>query len=77
LTVGFVAQYAGSLNVIRTNGLLMIVSVALLLALRPALRVWDPQEEETEERAADERNPHPPGARRPNDYAVTESGTKS
>ncbi|TVY03921.1 MFS transporter [Paenibacillus cremeus] len=58
LTVGFVAQFAGSSHVIRTNGLLMILSAILILALRPALRVWSPQEEPlTEEPAAVEADP--------------------
>ncbi|WP_274650204.1 MFS transporter [Paenibacillus humicola] len=48
LTVGFVAQFAGSTRVIRTNGALMIAAAALLLAVRPALRVWVPQEESGE-----------------------------
>jgi hypothetical protein len=48
LTVGFAAQFAGSPPIIRINGVLMIIAASMLLAVRPALRVWDPQDESEE-----------------------------
>lgn len=46
LYVGYAAQFFGSTPVIQLNGALMIAAPLLLLALRPALRSWDTQEEE-------------------------------
>lgn len=77
LTVGFVAQFAGSSHVIRTNGTLMILSTALLLALRPALRVWDPQDEAAEPATAVIETDQSRDSLKQGHYAVTESGTKS
>jgi hypothetical protein len=48
LSVGFAAQFAGSPPIIRINGTLMIIAASMLLAVRPALRVWDPQDESEE-----------------------------
>lgn len=52
LTVGFIAQLVGSSPVILANGALMILFAALLLALRPAMRVWEPQNDAYEAASA-------------------------
>jgi MFS family permease len=76
LTVGFAAQFTGSSHVIRTNGTLMIIAAALLLAIRPALRVWDPQDEITEISTAPSEPKQPIDQLKQEVYAMTEPVTK-
>lgn len=74
MTVGYVAQFVGSSHVIRTNGMLMILSAILILALRPPLRVWDPQEEDKEVAPSAVSGKEPEDRPKPREYAVTKSG---
>lgn len=77
LTVGFVAQLVGSSYVIRTNGMLMIVAAALLLAFRPALRIWDPLDESAEPSTVPIEPKQPLDPLKPGDHVMTKPGTKT